>query len=480
MKRVTLPLFSVSLVIALVLGLLPLTAAPAQAAPTELFFSEYIEGTSNNKALEIYNGTGADIDLAAGGYNVQMFFNGSATAGLTINLSGTLADGDVFVLAHAQANATILAQADQTNSAGWYNGDDAVVLRKGTTIIDVIGQIGVDPGSEWGSGLASTADNTLRRKATIQAGDPNGNDDFDPALEWDGFATDTFDGMGWHTIDTTPVEDLPPTVTMTVPADGAEDFPASSSLTVTFSEPVSVSDGAFSLVCGEPAEPVELAVSGGPATYILDPAFDLPNGVPCTLTVESELVVDQDEPLHNMAADYVVNFTPVDVCSLPYTPIYEIQGSGAVAAITGDVTTFGVVIGDYEGPSPTLRGFYLQDPSGDGDEATSDGIFVFNGNSDEVQLGDLVRVSGTAAEFQEQTQISASEIVFCGTGMVEPVDVTLPAPSPDYLERFEGMLVRFPQNSLRHRAFPARPLWPGDPLLRRAAFPAHPPGSPGR
>ncbi len=445
MKRVTLPLFSVSLVIALVLGLLPLTAAPAQAAPTELFFSEYIEGTSNNKALEIYNGTGADIDLAAGGYNVQMFFNGSATAGLTINLSGTLADGDVFVLAHAQANATILAQADQTNSAGWYNGDDAVVLRKGTTIIDVIGQIGVDPGSEWGSGLASTADNTLRRKATIQAGDPNGNDDFDPALEWDGFATDTFDGLGWHTIDTTPVEDLPPTVTMTVPADGAEDFPASSSLTVTFSEPVSVSDGAFSLVCGEPAEPVELAVSGGPATYILDPAFDLPNGVPCTLTVESELVVDQDEPLHNMAADYVVNFTPVDVCSLPYTPIYEIQGSGAVAAITGDVTTFGVVIGDYEGPSPTLRGFYLQDPSGDGDEATSDGIFVFNGNSDEVQLGDLVRVSGTAAEFQEQTQISASEIVFCGTGMVEPVDVTLPAPSPDYLERFEGMLVRFPQ-----------------------------------
>ena len=445
MKRVTLPLFSVSLVIALVLGLLPLTAAPAQAAPTELFFSEYIEGTSNNKALEIYNGTGADIDLAAGGYNVQMFFNGSATAGLTINLSGTLADGDVFVLAHAQANATILAQADQTNSAGWYNGDDAVVLRKGTTIIDVIGQIGVDPGSEWGSGLASTADNTLRRKATIQAGDPNGNDDFDPALEWDGFATDTFDGLGWHTIDTTPVEDLPPTVTMTVPADGAEDFPASSSLTVTFSEPVSVSDGAFSLVCGEPAEPVELAVSGGPATYILDPAFDLPNGVPCTLTVESELVVDQDEPLHNMAADYVVNFTPVDVCSLPYTPIYEIQGSGAVAAITGDVTTFGVVIGDYEGPSPTLRGFYLQDPSGDGDEATSDGIFVFNGNADEVQLGDLVRVSGTAAEFQEQTQISASEIVFCGTGMVEPVDVTLPAPSPDYLERFEGMLVRFPQ-----------------------------------
>ncbi|MDT9111101.1 hypothetical protein, partial [Escherichia coli] len=76
-----------------------------------------------------------------------------------------VADDDVFVLAQASANATILAQADQTNASGWFNGDDAVVLRKGTTTLDVIGQIGVDPGTEWGTGLTSTADNTLRRKA---------------------------------------------------------------------------------------------------------------------------------------------------------------------------------------------------------------------------------------------------------------------------------------------------------------------------
>ena len=81
-------------------GLMPAAiAAPALAAPTELFISEYIEGTSNNKALEIYNGTGVPIDLAAGGYNVLMFFNGSVTAGLTINLTGTAANDDVFVLA---------------------------------------------------------------------------------------------------------------------------------------------------------------------------------------------------------------------------------------------------------------------------------------------------------------------------------------------------------------------------------------------
>jgi predicted extracellular nuclease len=99
----------------------------AAAVPTELLISEYIEGASNNKALEFYNGTGAAIDLTAGAYNVQMFFNGSASVGLTINLTGTVADGGVFVLAQASASPEVLAQADQTNGAGWFDGDDAVV-----------------------------------------------------------------------------------------------------------------------------------------------------------------------------------------------------------------------------------------------------------------------------------------------------------------------------------------------------------------
>jgi len=170
----------------------------------DLFFSEYIEGSSNNKALEIYNGTGSAIDLAAENYVVQMYFNGNATPGLTINLTGTVANGDVFVLAHGSASAVILAQADQTNSfSGWFNGDDAIVLRKGGangTIVDSIGQVGFDPGTQWGTGLISTADNTLRRKASITSGDNDSSNVFDPSNQWDGFATDTFDGLGSHTI----------------------------------------------------------------------------------------------------------------------------------------------------------------------------------------------------------------------------------------------------------------------------------------
>ncbi|MBK9928233.1 MAG: hypothetical protein IPP66_23450 [Anaerolineales bacterium] len=73
--------------------------------------------------------------------------------------------------------------------------------------------------------------------------------------------------------------------------------------------------------------------------------------------------------------------SPYDVCTAPYTPIYSIQGSGATVALTGTRTTQGVVVGDYEGTSPALRGFFIQDPAGDGNPATSDGIFVFEGSN---------------------------------------------------------------------------------------------------
>lgn len=178
---------------------------------TELFFSEYIEGSSLNKALEIYNGTGASVDLAAAGYNVQLFVNGSDTANSAIDLTGVLAAGDVFVLANSSAGSAITAEADQTTGAVSFNGNDAVVLRRGTTVIDSIGQVGVDPGTEWGSGTTSTSEHTLRRKDSVCAGDTNPNDPFDPSVEWNGFPQDTFDGLGSHTA-TCVGEDEPPVV----------------------------------------------------------------------------------------------------------------------------------------------------------------------------------------------------------------------------------------------------------------------------
>ena len=182
-------------------AIVPLGAAGSAAAavqPGELFISEYVEGSSNNKALEIYNGTGAPVDLAAGGYRVVQYSNGSSTGTTVATLQGSVATGDVFVLAHSSAVPTVLAAADQTTGAGLFNGDDAVALVKDGAIVDVVGQIGVDPGTQWGAGDTSTADNTLRRLATVCAGDPDGSDAFDPTAGWSGHPADTFDGLGAH------------------------------------------------------------------------------------------------------------------------------------------------------------------------------------------------------------------------------------------------------------------------------------------
>ncbi|MBO9323311.1 MAG: endonuclease, partial [Roseiflexus sp.] len=142
--------------------------------------------------------------------------------------------------------------------------------------------------------------------------------------------------------------------------------------------------------------------------------------------------------------------TPVPVaCSAPDTPINQVQGNGATTPLSGTVVTIqGVVVGDYEGATPNLRGFYIQEIAQvDADPLTSEGIFVFNSNNDSVSLGQVVQVTGTATEFQDQTQIgNVTAIEFCGTtATVAPVDVSMPFPDATYLERYEGMLVRFPQ-----------------------------------
>ena len=176
--------------------------APAQARPAspdacnELFFSEYVEGSSYNKALEIYNGAGAPVNLT--GYKVIVSFNGGATE-KSLNLSGTLTAGDVYVLAHTKAATAILSHADVTNAFVInFNGDDAVILEKNGVVIDVIGRVGEDPGSYWGSGSVTTKDHTLRRKANVTHGDANGNDPFNPAAEWDGYPKDDFSDLGRH------------------------------------------------------------------------------------------------------------------------------------------------------------------------------------------------------------------------------------------------------------------------------------------
>lgn len=168
-----------------------------QAQCSDLFFSEYIEGSSSNKAMEIYNPSDTVVDLT--NYVVYRYNNGSLTATDSLFPQGTVAPGDVFVFGNPSANASILAQSDTTHTMTFYNGDDAVTLiNMGTgDTLDIIGEIGVDPGSGWTVGTGATNNFTLVRKIGVQTGE---TDWAFGAAQWDVFPIDMTDSLGTHTM----------------------------------------------------------------------------------------------------------------------------------------------------------------------------------------------------------------------------------------------------------------------------------------
>lgn len=169
----------------------------AQTPCGDLFFSEYIEGSSSNKALEIYNPTGAAVDLT--NYVLYRANNGSLTPTDSLFPQGMLADGDVYVIANPGAIPAIQAQMDTTHSLTFYNGDDAVWLKNLVTgdTLDIIGEIGVDPGSGWTVGTGATNNFTLIRMINIQDGELDWTIG---ATEWDVFPIDMTDSLGMHTM----------------------------------------------------------------------------------------------------------------------------------------------------------------------------------------------------------------------------------------------------------------------------------------
>ena len=196
----------------------------------DLFISEYIEGGSNNKCIEIYNGTGAAVDLAAEGYQILFYFNGSNTAGATVNLSGSVANGDVFVLCDNDSAGVFLAEADQTSTNGYFNGDDAVVLAKAGTAIDIFGKIGQDPGSQWSQGGNETANRTLVRNANVTDGNIDDASGF-PSLasEWTEFPQDTVSELGDHSVSSGGSS---PVVTLTVTDNNGNTATCTATVTV--------------------------------------------------------------------------------------------------------------------------------------------------------------------------------------------------------------------------------------------------------
>ena len=164
----------------------------------ELFISEYVEGSSNNKAIELYNPTDAALDLT--GYMVHIYSNGSPTASKSFDLTGiTLGAGETFVIVTDTFEGTgtydeVQAYADG-DAVVFFNGDDALAITKNGEIIDVFGIIGEDPGSNWSVGDGFTNEYTLVRKPGVTSGSTV----WDPT-EWIVYPQNTFDNLGSHTV----------------------------------------------------------------------------------------------------------------------------------------------------------------------------------------------------------------------------------------------------------------------------------------
>ena len=157
---------------------------------SDLFISEYIEGSSYNKAIEIFNGTGSAVDLS----NYSLFQNnaGGATT-YSLALSGTIQNNSTFVVANNSASNEIkaLANLTTTSSVMAFNGNDAVSLKKGATVIDLFGILG--------NSTNYAIDTTYVRKSSVSSPVSTWNTD-----EWDTFSTDDISHLGAHTMTVPP------------------------------------------------------------------------------------------------------------------------------------------------------------------------------------------------------------------------------------------------------------------------------------
>lgn len=162
------------------------TNSSGTGTTTDLLFSEYIEGSSNNKALEIANNTGSSVSLSA--YTIKKQTNGAGSWSTGLALSGTLTTGSKFVIVNSSiSSACFSSSAANISTSGtelMFNGNDAVGLFKNGVLIDIIGT--------FSGGTANfAADVTLRRKSTVTSPSTT----FNLSAQWDSYTTDTCNNL---------------------------------------------------------------------------------------------------------------------------------------------------------------------------------------------------------------------------------------------------------------------------------------------
>jgi hypothetical protein len=189
---------------------------------SDLFISEYVEGSGTNKYIEIFNGTGGSVDLSD--YRLRLYSNGASTPNNDVILSGTLANNSTLV--YSNSSATAYTGSSTANSAVGFNGDDAVALYNisSSSFVDVFGRIGDDPGSAWSAGGNSTANKTLVRNSNITGGVTASPTGTGPtafttlSTEWSQSNQDDVSNLGTHTYGTSNGNIIPTGITYSWPS----------------------------------------------------------------------------------------------------------------------------------------------------------------------------------------------------------------------------------------------------------------------
>jgi len=386
----------------------------------DLIISEYVEGTSNNKALEIHNPTPFDVDLTP--YVMEVYNNGSEVPIQTLDLEGMLSSGGVHVMGNPQASGEIVNVSQVLSTVTWFNGNDPIVLRKNGEIIDMMGVIGEDPQGAWPVGEGAMAEYTLVRKPNIGQGSTNWNEG---QTQWDVYPQDTFNFLGEHSA-----------------ACGGL-----GTMVVGFAAPeLYVAEGGgvtVEMLVGYPLDDVQVQVSvtGGDATA----GNDYPAVFPLNFDFSAGLLnsqsftfaaIDEDDPelqedveltLTILSGEAVIGIESVVIHILPSDltyPVYDViqvrgtNNQGVLDSIDTACELRGIVHGWNDYPQG-LR-FTLIDPT--------HGINVFSAINNfgyEVQEGDSVRVRGVVGQFAGLATLYADTLIYEGSGFAtqEPIQV---------------------------------------------------------
>lgn len=393
---------SILLTLTLVVNLfLPFISHEVKAATvaSDLFISEYIEGSGYNKALELYNGTGSDVDLKE--YTLELNVNSVAANNTILDLAtldvtkATLKNGETFVIvySHTDVSQALKDKADLISSFPNFNGDDAVLLKHNGSLIDSIGQEGTDPGSAWGT-TVKTADQTLVRKSTIISGDKNSKDAFDPAVEWDSHPQNTFDKIGSHTM------------------DGASDEPTKvASVSASVTAPAVKAGTEVALSTATEGATIYYTVDGSEPTTSSD-VYSAPITINTDTTIKALAVASGLENSDVVSFSYTV---------LQQKTIAEVRAMtpGEYALTTGVVTA---VLG---------KNIYIQDETA--------GIVLYGTLN--VQPGDEVEASGKVTEFNTLLEIEVVQDDVKVLGQKE-IPAAKELTAAEFDEQYEGMLVK--------------------------------------